>query len=522
MNTSDFITWISVLIAIWAFANPYHRLKIGFLSFWHKFIFIGLGFTIVFFSIIYPNNLFEIAKHLNQYNLIQRISRFLKSTNINSFLLSLFFASIFSWLLIVKIFFEKKLNLKTDFGIKNSIALIDGIYNEGEKMYSELTKVLDGNIDQIIKIFNINEFIKYKEISPIKNKDESLEINYEGVTSTTYQKIQNKTTIPLKNWFNKPILKNKEKLNAILIIILTDEKFLNYLVTREIGVSLFLKCYKKSTKSINSGNYYWSKELANVQFVREFFKISLQNSKSKFRVYFDKEIESGLIEIVFSDAKIILKYKLLFLVYDWLIEEFDEKLGKPKIEDEFFIQSLEIKLDLLFRFIKKLGHVAQKQKVMTYVGDLIHKISDNLITFLLDYSQKHEDYSFIESNILYKIEELLDDDILVFDGDGSDNHGLLHLYINLTLRISKIAGSNKYMHDFINYFSLGGQYTEDMHKHWGKIKLLLSTNDDYFEQMEIDKMRNCLKNDFDPYVLRVNGSKRGEEINNFLNGLEKT
>lgn len=178
---------------------------------------------------------------------------------------------------------------------------------------------------------------------------------------------------------------------------------------------------------------------------------------------------------------------------------------------------------MLFEFIKKLGQVAQKQKVMTDVGDLIHKISDDLITFLLHYSQKNEGYDIIESNILYKIEELLNDDILVFDGNKSRIHGLLCLYINLTLRISKIEGSNKYMHNFINYFSQGGRYTEDMHKHWKKIKVLLSTNNRYFDRLEIDKMENCL-NDYDndpEYLLRVNGSKKGVVIRNFIDELKR-
>lgn len=248
----------------------------------YKFLFIGLGFTIVFFSIIYPNNLFEIAKHLNQYNLIQRIIRFLKSTNTNSFLLSLFFASIFSWLLIVKMFFEKRLNLKTGFGIQNSITLIDEIYNEGKKMYPELARVLNSNIDQIIQIFKTIKLEKYtnKDSLEIKTNSHGGEkIVCKGEKITLLQKIENHTIIPFKNLFNEGVLKNKEKLNAILITILTDEKFLNYLVTREIGVSLFLKCYKKSIKSINSDNDYWSEELANVQFVREFFRISLHKFK---------------------------------------------------------------------------------------------------------------------------------------------------------------------------------------------------------------------------------------------------
>jgi hypothetical protein len=140
-------------------------------------------------------------------------------------------------------------------------------------MYPQLAQILEDNIEQIIKILTDEKVKKIEKIKP---------------------EIQNQ---------------NKVNLDNTLSIILTDEKFLKFLVKRQIGINLFLACYKKFDKD----KYYrfGEKQISILKFIERFVKTSLQNKNSKFYTFLEKDIQNQLSNELFTKVERIKDTKLM-------------------------------------------------------------------------------------------------------------------------------------------------------------------------------------------------------------------
>jgi hypothetical protein len=209
-----------------------------------------------------------------------------------------------------------------------------------------------------------------------------------------------------------------------------------------------------------------------------------------------------------------------------MIEEFDEEKAEPKINEQKFIENLEIKIDFIFNFIEKYAKVAEKEKEQTDIWGIATEtyLSKELLNFLAE-EEFSENIIFI---ILDKIQYLMSSNILLNDGYNKDakdaeEHGLVSVYVKILIKLSKIRNSKIYIDDFLEYITQGGRYNTEMHKSWSVIKkaflnhkIVTKDTKEFIEIVEKCIDENLINRP--SYLLRINGPKM-EEIKNFIQEL---